>query len=175
METKDLPYRKGVGAIVFDGDGRVLVAKRINTSPEAWQLPQGGIRKDEKALKAIYRELLEEIGTDKVEVLAKSTHKLRYDLPSDIARKIWKGRYRGQEQRWFAFRFLGADTDIDLNASGSPEFDAWRWVDFEELPALAIWFKRSLYEELVAEFHGVVTDLRSKALAEENGVFGAGR
>lgn len=144
-------YRRGVGALLFNSDGRVFVAERID-APGAWQLPQGGIDKGEKPRQAVLRELAEEIGTDKAEIIAKSQEWLRYDLPEDLRRRVWKGRYRGQEQRWFALRFTGSESDIDLAASDHPEFRDWRWSDIEQIPDLIVAFKRPLYEALVAEF-----------------------
>jgi putative (di)nucleoside polyphosphate hydrolase len=146
------PYRKGVGAVLFNSDGMVFVARRIDTPFEAWQLPQGGIKRREKPRNAVLRELKEEIGTDKAKILAKSSRWLSYDLPDDIAKRVWRGRYGGQKQRWFALKFTGTAPDIDLAASDHPEFDAWRWIPIDDLPSLAIWFKRSLYEEIVSEF-----------------------
>ncbi len=151
----ELPYRRGVGALLFNDEGAVFVARRLDTR-DAWQLPQGGIHKGETPRQAIFRELAEEIGTGRAEVLAKSKRWLRYDLPQELVGRVWNGRYRGQEQRWFALRFTGADADIDLAAHGKPEFDAWRWSDFEYLPLLAVRFKRALYQELVEEFRPVV-------------------
>lgn len=153
-------YRRGVGAVVFRADGQVLVARRIDTPGEAWQLPQGGMHKGETPRRAVYREVQEEIGTDKVRLLAKSSAWLRYELPPALAGRVWGGRYCGQKQRWFALHFTGTDRDIDLNASRKPEFDAWRWADYEELPDLAVWFKRSLYAAVVAEFRCTAAMLR---------------
>jgi putative (di)nucleoside polyphosphate hydrolase len=149
---RPLPYRNGVGALIFNGAGMVLVARRIDTPGDAWQLPQGGIKRGETPRQAVLRELREEIGTDRVEIVGTSARWFRYDLPEELLGRVWRGKYRGQEQRWFALRFTGSDTDIDLAAGGSPEFDAWRWAAVEELPALAVWFKRDLYAELVREF-----------------------
>lgn len=146
------PYRTGVGAVLFNNDGLVFVARRIDTSVDAWQLPQGGVKSGEKRRAAVLRELAEEIGTDKVDIIAKSSQKLCYDLPEDFATRVWGGKYRGQEQRWFALRFTGTDSDIDLAACDHPEFDAWRWVPLDDLPELAIWFKQQVYQEIVAEF-----------------------
>lgn len=147
-----LPYRKGVGAVLFGDHGHVLVGRRIDAPIEAWQLPQGGIKKHEAPETALWRELLEEIGTDKAVIVGRTSGWLTYDLPPGIAARVWKGRFRGQQQVWFALRFTGQDADIDLAASGNPEFDAWRWVPFADLPSLAIAFKRRLYERLVDEF-----------------------
>ncbi len=149
------PYRRCVGAMILNARGLVFVARRIDTRADAWQMPQGGIDEGEKPRQAVLREVAEEIGTDKVDVLAKSRTWLSYDLPPEIADRIWKGRYRGQTQRWFALRFTGRDSDIDL-ATAHPEFDAWRWVPMRRLPDLIIEFKRPLYERLVAEFAHLV-------------------
>lgn len=152
----DLPYRRGVGALLFNAEGGVFVARRLDTR-DAWQLPQGGIHKGETPREAVFRELVEEIGTDRAEVIAKSRRWLRYDLPRELAGRVWNGRYRGQEQRWFALRFTGTEADIDLAAHDKPEFDAWRWSSLEDLPLLAVSFKRTLYRDLVEEFRFVTT------------------
>ncbi len=152
----DLPYRRGVGALVFNDRGLVLVGRRIDTPIEAWQLPQGGIKKHELPEVALWRELREEIGTDKAVIVGSTAGWLTYDLPPDLVPRVWGGRFRGQQQVWFALRFTGEDADIDLAAGGHPEFDAWRWAPFADLPRLAIAFKRRLYEQLVAEFSPVV-------------------
>lgn len=148
----DRPYRRGVGAVLFNREGLVFVARRIDTPSEAWQLPQGGVDEGETPRQAVLRELAEEIGTADVEILAKSKRWYTYDLPAELADRVWGGKYRGQRQRWFALRFRGRDADIDLAAHGRPEFDAWRWVPIEMLPDFAIGFKRQLYADLVAEF-----------------------
>jgi putative (di)nucleoside polyphosphate hydrolase len=149
---QSLPYRRGVGAVLFNGDGLVFIGRRINTAWEAWQLPQGGIDGDEKPKDAVRRELAEEIGTRRFSVIAKHEAWLRYDLPDDLLGKVLKGRYRGQEQRWFALRFTGQDADIDLAASGRPEFDAWRWIPLAQVPEVAAPFKRPIYDRLAADF-----------------------
>ncbi|MFO1152808.1 MAG: RNA pyrophosphohydrolase [Rhodospirillales bacterium] len=154
-KNKKLPYRRGVGAVLFNQAGLVFVAKRIDTPGEAWQLPQGGIDGDEKPRAAVLRELAEEIGTADADILAK-TPWLTYDLPAELAGRVWGGRYRGQKQRWFALGFRGTDADIRLDATPHPEFDAWRWAPLESLPPLAVPFKRELYQTLVTEFTPVV-------------------
>lgn len=146
------PYRKGVGAVLFDRRGLVFVGRRIDTDADAWQLPQGGIADDETPRQTVMRELFEEVGTVKAEIVAETQDWLSYDLPADFADTVWQGRYRGQRQKWFALRFTGDDTDIDLAASGHPEFDDWRWLPLADLPAVIVPFKRPLYEDLVAEF-----------------------
>jgi putative (di)nucleoside polyphosphate hydrolase len=132
--------------------GEVLVARRIDMPiMPAWQMPQGGIDPGETPLQAALRELKEEIGTDKAEILGESSTWLKYDLPSELARGMWGGRYRGQRQKWFFMRFTGSDTDIDL-ATEHPEFDAWKWIQPELLPEMIVPFKRQLYIDILAEF-----------------------
>jgi putative (di)nucleoside polyphosphate hydrolase len=159
---EDLPYRRGVGIVLLDASARVFVAQRIDAPGPAWQMPQGGIDAGENPRAAALRELNEEIGTAKARILAESRDWIRYDLPRDLAGKVWRGRYRGQEQKWYAMRFEGEDRDIDI-ATEHPEFSAWRWAEFEELPGLIVAFKRPLYEAVVAEFRDLVAELRRKA------------
>ncbi len=144
-------YRRGVGIALFNPAGHVFAAQRIDSPGPAWQLPQGGIDKDEAPLAAAKRELAEETGITSVELLGESRDWLRYDLPADLARGLWKGKYRGQEQKWFAFRFVGAESEIDI-AGNHAEFSAWRWVLLAEIPDLIVPFKRRLYEKIVREF-----------------------
>ena len=131
----------------------------MDTDADAWQLPQGGIDEDEPPRDAVLRELAEETGTDKAVIVAESRRWLRYDLPAEVAARVWGGRYRGQEQKWFALRFTGADRDIDLAATPDPEFDAWKWADLARIPDFIVPFKRRLYEELVAEFVPLIAPL----------------
>jgi putative (di)nucleoside polyphosphate hydrolase len=148
---KPLPYRPCVGIMLLDRAGRVFVAKRIDMPSDAWQMPQGGIDPGENPRAAALRELEEEIGTAKAEIVGEMQEWLDYDLPEELQGRLWGGRYRGQRQKWFAMRFTGADTDIDI-ATRHPEFSAWKWTPIETLPDLAIWFKRPIYARLVAEF-----------------------
>lgn len=153
----DLPYRPNVGAVLFNRDGLVFVARRANM-PNAegpaggWQLPQGGIDEGEDPRTAVLRELEEEIGTREVEVIGEHPDWLTYDLPPNLLGIAWRGRYRGQRQRWFAMRFTGDDSDIHLDLDPHPEFDAWRWAPLSELPSLAVPFKRAIYEVLATSF-----------------------
>ncbi len=161
-EKAALPYRLNVGAVLFSGQGQVLVARRANFSnaegaPGGWQLPQGGIDKDEDPRSAIFRELAEEIGTGNAEIIGEYPEWLNYDLPDELIGKAFKGKYRGQRQRWFALRFLGSDSEIRLDLDPHPEFDAWRWTDLADLPALAVSFKRPIYEALARDFAGHAT------------------
>jgi putative (di)nucleoside polyphosphate hydrolase len=144
-------YRPGVGVMLLDRGKRVFVGRRIDTAGENWQMPQGGIDSGETPRQAALRELKEEVGTDKAEILAESAGWLTYDVPREIVRGLWRGRYRGQTQKWFAMRFTGADADIDLHTH-HPEFDAWRWIAPAELPTLIVPFKRRLYRDILQEF-----------------------
>ena len=148
-------YRPGVGVMLLDGANRVFVGRRIDIAGDNWQMPQGGIDKGETPRQAALRELHEEVGTDKAEIIAESKGWLSYEVPTDITRRLWRGRYRGQRQKWFAMRFLGGDADIDL-MTHHPEFDAWKWVSPPELPRLIVPFKRQLYLDILAEFEGIL-------------------
>lgn len=146
-----LPYRDGVGIMLINPAREVFVAKRIDMVSEAWQMPQGGIDPGESPRDCAMRELCEEIGTDKAEIIGESGGWYFYDLPADIIPKVWGGKYRGQRQKWFAMRFTGKDSDINLQTK-HPEFSHWRWVSAKELPEVIVPFKKQLYRELVAEF-----------------------
>ena len=159
MDQTLLPYRPNVGAVLFNRAGRVLVARRADMpnaegAPGGWQMPQGGIDEGEDPRGAVLRELAEEIGTDRAEIIGEHPEWLTYDLPPEAIGRALGGRYRGQRQRWFALRFLGEDGDIRLDLDPHPEFDAWRWVELAELPGLAVPFKRAIYEALVVSFAG---------------------
>jgi len=147
-------YRPAVGIMLINRAGRVFVGRRIDMPAglAAWQMPQGGIDPGEIPRQAAIRELTEEVGTGRAEILAESRGWLSYDLPPEIAGGMWGGRYRGQRQKWFAMRFTGDDADIDPAATEHPEFDAWDWVIPERLPELIVPFKRQLYLDVVAEF-----------------------
>lgn len=144
-------YRSGVGIMLLNAENKVFVGQRIGVSGEAWQMPQGGIEEGETPSTAALRELREEIGTDNVDVLAESRGWLRYDLPDDLIGKAWGGRWRGQQQKWFAMRFLGSDAEINI-ATEHPEFSAWRWVAVQHLPELIVLFKRDMYLEVLQQF-----------------------
>ena len=152
-DPADLPYRPCVGVMLLNRTGQVFVGQRLDTTLEAWQMPQGGIDPGEEPLTTAIRELGEETGIapDNVELIAEAPGECRYDLPPELIGKVWKGRYRGQIQRWFLFRFTGTDADIRI-ATAQPEFRAWRWADPKDLPALIVPFKRDLYREVLAAF-----------------------
>ena len=155
------PYRKGVGIALIDARGRVFVGQRSDTKA-AWQMPQGGIDTGETPRAAALRELQEETGTDKARIIAVSRTWLRYDLPVDLQAKVWKGKYRGQEQKWYLMRFTGRDTDIDLNAH-TPEFSKWKWLPFKDLPKVIVGFKRDIYKQVVTVFADKVAALAKAA------------
>lgn len=163
MTQKDggLPYRLCAGILLLNSDGKVFVGSRIDMQSDAWQMPQGGIDPGETPDEAAFRELKEEVGTNNAEIIAESRDWYFYDLPGTLVKKVWGGKYRGQKQKWFVFRFLGKDSDICLDGPHR-EFQDWRWVAFETLPDLAIPFKRPLYEGLVREFAGVLQEFSEK-------------
>jgi putative (di)nucleoside polyphosphate hydrolase len=155
MSPEGLPYRACAGFMLVNAEGLVFVGQRIDPSAQGfWQMPQGGIDKGEDVQAAALRELHEEIGVAEhlVEIIAQGAQPFLYDLPPELLGKVWKGKYRGQEQYWFLGRFLGSDADIDLEAHDPPEFNEWKWVTPADLPALIVPFKRDVYVALVAEF-----------------------
>ncbi|MDF2603416.1 RNA pyrophosphohydrolase [Sphingomonas sp.] len=153
MSTADLPYRPCVGVMLLNGSGKVFVGQRLDTTLEAWQMPQGGIDPGEQPLETALRELGEETGIrpEHVSLIAEAPQEFRYDLPPELIGKVWKGRYRGQVQRWFLFRFLGSDNDIRIDTQ-HPEFRAWKWADPADLPTIIVPFKRTLYREVLRAF-----------------------
>ena len=154
QELVSIDYRPCVGLMIINDQRLIFTGQRLGYSSTAWQMPQGGIEKDEDPLVAAYRELQEEtsILKEKVELLAVSKDWLTYDLPSDLIPKLWNGAYRGQTQKWFLMRFIGEDSDIDLQTK-MPEFSSWRWSTKQQLTANIVNFKKELYELLVKEFN----------------------
>lgn len=152
------PYRNGVGIMLLNKENKVFVARRIVPATKAWQMPQGGIDEGETPETAAFRELKEEIGTNNVQILAESQIWHTYDFPSYLIGKLWGGNYRGQRQKWFLMRFLGEDPEINI-ATEHPEFCDWRWINIEELPVLAISFKRKTYQALIDEFSPLLGSL----------------
>lgn len=152
-DDHNLPYRPCVGVMLLNREGQVFVGQRLDTMLEAWQMPQGGIDPGEEPLQTAIRELEEETGivADLVELIAEAPGEFRYDLPPELVGKVWGGKYRGQLQRWYLFRFLGQDSDVRIETA-HPEFRAWRWSDPEQLTTLIVPFKRALYEEVLDAF-----------------------
>jgi putative (di)nucleoside polyphosphate hydrolase len=147
-------YRRGVGVMLLNRDGKVFVGARIDNTDDAWQMPQGGIDEDEDPWATALRELEEETGikAELVERIADCPDRLRYDLPEELQGKLWGGKWKGQLQDWYLARFLGEDSDIDIAAHGTPEFREWRWVEPARLPDLIVPFKRPLYRRLLEDF-----------------------
>ena len=146
-------YRPAVGVMLINPERKVWVGQRLDSTLEAWQMPQGGLDPGEAPLEGAYRELEEETGIrrDLVEIVHQAKDELTYDLPDDLIGKVWKEPWRGQRQTWFLARFLGEDGDVDI-ATPDPEFRAWKWADPAELPALIVPFKKKLYEDLLEAF-----------------------
>ncbi|TRW16995.1 RNA pyrophosphohydrolase [Glacieibacterium frigidum] len=150
IHTSGLPYRAGVGIMLLNEAGKVFVGQRLDSTLEAWQMPQGGIDAGETPREAALRELTEETGVPAalVEVLQETDDWLYYDLPADLIGTVWKGRYCGQRQKWFAMRFLGTDADVRIDTEHA-EFRAWQWADRDQLDALIVPFKRDLYSQVL--------------------------
>src|SRR5262249_7151141 len=156
-ERDGLPYRPCVGVMLINADGRVFVGQRADRddAPEGvgtwWQMPQGGLDEGEEAEAAALRELFEETGVTSASIVGRTRDWLTYDLPDELIGVAWEGRYRGQKQLWFAARFEGPDSEIDLDPreGHEQEFDAWRWVSLAELPALVVPFKREVYLSVI--------------------------
>jgi putative (di)nucleoside polyphosphate hydrolase len=154
MQQNNLPYRPCVGLCLFNHDGLVFVGERID-SRGAWQMPQGGIDDGEDIITAAYRELKEEIGTDKADIIKIAEQKICYDVPPELSTKHWGGKYRGQEQTWVALRFTGNDSDIRLDAHLPQEFDKWQWVPLSETVNLIVPFKRETYAKVIELFKDI--------------------
>ena len=153
MSAENQSYRRGVGVMLVNRDGRVFVGLRIDNSDEAWQMPQGGIDKGEEPWATALRELEEETGIAPhlVERIADCPERLKYDLPPDLQGKLWGGKWKGQDQDWYLARFLGDDSDVNI-ATADPEFREWKWIEAQRLPDVIVPFKRDLYRRLLSEF-----------------------
>lgn len=153
-EIAKLPYRQNVGVMLVNAQGHAFVGQRIDSDIAAWQMPQGGIDKGEDPRTAALRELTEETGVtpDLVTVEAETDGWIAYDLPHDLVPKLWKGRYRGQQQKWFLMRFHGTDDQVQIDADDHQEFSEWRWLPADQLVAQIVPFKRPVYEQVVAAF-----------------------
>ena len=143
----DLPLRNGVGIVVLNKDNKVFVAKRIDNQKNFWQMPQGGVDEGEDYLTAAYRELEEETSIKNVDFIKELDGLISYELPKNLLGVIWKGKYRGQEQKWFVVRFLGLDSEINIKTK-NPEFCEWKWVNLENITDLVVDFKLHLYEKV---------------------------
>jgi len=150
MSHKVLPLRTGVGIVVLNSENKVFVGKRKDNPFDKWQMPQGGVDLNEPLLKAMKRELVEETSIKNIKILKEFDQWLEYELPKNLVGKIWKGKYRGQKQKWFIVRFLGNDDEININTE-HPEFIYWQWVHIEKLPDFIVLFKKHVYEQITVE------------------------
>ena len=144
---KNLPLRNGVGIVVLNSENKVFVAKRIDNPKNFWQMPQGGIDEGEDFLKAAYRELNEETSIKNVKLIQELDGTTTYELPNNLLGIIWKGKYRGQKQKWFVMRFIGDDKDINIKTK-NPEFLDWKWIDLDQITEVVVDFKLHVYKEL---------------------------
>lgn len=156
-EIATLPYRLNVGVMLTNGRGEVFVGQRLDSEVAAWQMPQGGIDEGEEPLEAALRELTEETGVtpDLIDVIATTDDWVTYDLPHHIVPRIWKGRFKGQKQKWVLMRFNGTDDQINIEVDHQ-EFSEWRWLPADELVANIVEFKRPVYEQVLAEFQDLL-------------------
>ena len=155
MKKNTLPLRTGVGVIVLNKKNKVFVGKRKDNPEKHWQMPQGGIHQGENYLDAMKRELSEETSIKNIEILKEINRWTEYELPNYLIGKIWRGKYRGQKQKWFIVRFLGKDEEINLKTN-HPEFIDWKWVEAQDLPGVIVHFKKKLYESLLPEIKKVI-------------------
>jgi putative (di)nucleoside polyphosphate hydrolase len=150
INNSELPLRIGVGIILLNHENQILVGKRIDNPKNFWQMPQGGVDQNENFLQAAKRELEEETGVKSIELIKEIDGWLKYDLPKNLLGKIWKGKYRGQRQKWFIMKFLGKNNEIDVKTK-NPEFSSWKWVDPKDLPKIAVTFKIDVYKKILKE------------------------
>ncbi len=152
---KNLPLRTGVGIVVLNDKNKVFVAKRIDNPKNFWQMPQGGVDKDEDFLTAAYRELEEETSIKNVKLITEIEGTMTYELPNHLLGIIWKGKYKGQKQKWFLMKFLGNDNDINLKTD-KPEFLEWKWIDLDSLTEAVVDFKLHIYKELQEKIKKII-------------------
>ncbi len=150
MIENKLPLRIGVGIILINNENKIFVGKRKDNPVDKWQMPQGGVNKNENFINAMKRELFEETGVKSIEILKELDGWFEYELPKNLLGIIWKGRFRGQKQKWFIAKFTGNEKEINLNTE-NPEFIEWKWVKMDELPYIIVDFKKRVYEKLLIE------------------------
>ena len=155
MDKKILPMRSGVGIIVLNNNNQVFVGKRKDNPGDKWQMPQGGVDKGEDFITAMRRELIEETSIKNIKILKEIQNMYQYQLPNNLVGIIWKGKFRGQRQKWFITRFLGNESEINLNTK-QPEFIEWKWIDAEKLPEVIVYFKKNLYQSLLKEIKMII-------------------
>ena len=155
MAYHQLPMRTGVGIIVLNNNNQVFVGKRKDNPGDKWQMPQGGVDKGEDFITAMRRELIEETSIKNIKILKEIHNMYQYELPNNLVGIIWKGKFRGQRQKWFITKFLGKDNEINLNTQ-HPEFIDWKWIDPKDLPEIIVDFKKELYLNLLKEINQVI-------------------
>ena len=155
MANHQLPMRTGVGIIVLNNNNQVFVGKRIDNPGDRWQMPQGGVDKGEDFITAMRRELIEETSIKNIKILKEIQNMYQYELPKNLVGIIWKGKFRGQRQKWFITKFLGKDDEINLDTK-HPEFIDWKWIDPKDLPEVIVDFKKELYLNLLKEINQVI-------------------
>ena len=153
---QNLPLRSGVGIVILNKENKIFVAKRIDNPKNFWQMPQGGVDKDEDFLSAAYRELEEETSIKDVELIREIDEILTYELPKHLLGIIWKGKYKGQKQKWFIMRYLGTDDKININTK-KPEFLEWKWIDLNMITEVVVDFKLHIYEELKEKIKKIIS------------------
>ena len=149
-KLQDLPLRSGVGIVLLNNNNKIFVAKRIDNPKNFWQMPQGGVDKNENFLNAAYRELKEETSIENVKLIKELDGFMTYELPSNLIGIIWKGRYRGQKLKWFVMRFLGNDNEININTK-KPEFLDWKWIELDKITEVVVKFKLEVYKKVKKE------------------------
>ena len=152
MANHQLPMRTGVGIIVLNNNNQVFVGKRKDNPGDKWQMPQGGVDKGEDFITAMRRELIEETSIKNIKILKEIQNMYQYELPKNLVGIIWKGKFRGQRQKWFITKFLGKDDEINLDTQ-HPEFIDWKWIDPKDLPKVIVDFKKELYLNLLKEIN----------------------
>tara|TARA_Y100000389_G_C17377594_1_gene472517 strand:- start:127 stop:597 length:471 start_codon:yes stop_codon:yes gene_type:complete len=155
MKENNLPMRTGVGIIVLNSVNKVFVAKRKDNPINKWQMPQGGVDKNESLQNAMRRELIEETSIKTIKIIKEIDRWFEYQLPKQLIGIIWRGKYKGQKQKWFVVKFIGNDKEININTK-NPEFIEWKWIDFKELPNVIVDFKKHIYKDLVKELNSII-------------------
>tara|TARA_Y100000590_G_scaffold125502_1_gene143553 strand:- start:614 stop:1090 length:477 start_codon:yes stop_codon:yes gene_type:complete len=154
-KNKQLPLRIGVGIVVLNSVNNIFVGKRIDNPKNSWQMPQGGVDQNESFLQAAKRELEEETGIKSVKLIKELDGWFKYDLPKYLLGKIWKGKYRGQKQKWFVMKFIGENDEINIKTK-NPEFFDWKWIEFSKLPGIAVHFKADIYKKIKKELKSLI-------------------
>ena len=155
VKDKILPLRTGVGIILINNQNKIFVAKRIDNPIDKWQMPQGGVEPSEELVDAMKRELVEETSVESIKILKEINYWLEYELPQNLLGKIWKGRFRGQNQKWFIVKFTGSEKEINLSTK-YPEFMEWKWIKVDELINVVVDFKKDVYKKLIIEIKKII-------------------